>query len=194
MKEKLLISVVAIIELITIKSWLVCHDLRSMMDISSVNTKLQLEDYIHNDTNTSMFVIRFFHNKISGLVINILDKYLKFWDIRFTSNVFSLVGVFGIVLGLWELGNYRIKILYKIILFLLLVIWPIPFSLNFLHFAFEYKIFIFVFPYYILSLFGIWCFLQRNKKFTFSIVILLSLLSIWWLILLPREIEYFCVK
>jgi hypothetical protein len=194
MKEKLLIVTVGIIELMTIKSWLVCHNLQSMMDISSVNTKLQLEDYIHSDTNTSFFVIRFFHNKITGLFINTLDKYLKYWDIRFTSNVFSLIGVLGIFLGLWRVGQSKIKRIYKILIFVLVIVWPLPFSLNVLHISFVYKFLLFIMPYYILSLFGVWKFIKTHKKYTFTVVILLSLLSIWWFILLPREIAYFCVK
>lgn len=194
MKEKALTLIVGVIEAWTIKSWLVCHDLRSMMDISSVNTKLQMEDYIHNDTNISFFVIRLFHNKLTGLFINMLDKYLKFWDVRFTSNVFSLIGVMGIFLGLWQVGIYKMPRLVKFFIFAALVLWPLPFSLNLLHIEFVYKLLLFITPYYILSLFGIWSFLQTNKKYTFTAVIILSLISMWWFLLLPREVEYFCVK
>lgn len=194
MREKIVVLIVATVEIITLKSWMVCHNFRSMMDISSVNTRLQLEDYIHNDTNTSLFVIRLFHNKVVGFAVNILDKYLKFWDIRFTSNVFSLVGVFGIALGFWYLLMAKIKLVYKVPLLCLLVIWPMPDALNLVHLPFLSKLLLFTFPYYLLSCLGIYQFIRRYKLYGILVVGVLILLSLWWLVLLPKEVDYFCVK
>lgn len=194
MKAKILTLIVAGIELLTIKLWLICTDFRSMMDMSSVNIKLQLEDYIHNDTGSSMLLIRFFHNKLTGLVVNMLDKYLKYWDIRFISNIFSLVGVFGMVAGIWYLLHANIAKKYKIFFFCILIVWPIPYVLHGISLTFTYKIFIFYFPYFILSLFGIWSYLRSNNRYAYIVVILLSFISVWWFLLLPREISYFCTQ
>lgn len=195
MKQKIIVGVVAVIELVTFRFWLGCKDIRDMMNLSSVNIKLQLEDYIHTDTQSSLLSVRFFHNKITGLVVNTLDKYLKYFDIRFVSNSLSIIGVFGLILGVWYLLTRNTKVLYKVFILLLLFLWPLPYVFNLIHLPFLYKFLLLNLPYYAVSLYGVLSFLQRaQSRYRILFVLLLCLISIWWLVILPTEVTYFCVR
>ena len=195
MKNKIISLTVLIIELSTARFWLGCRDFRSLVYLSSVNTKLQLEEYIHNDTGVSFFLVRLFHNKLIGLCVNILDRYLKFWDIRFTSNTFSFIGVFGFIFFVWYLVTSKLKLIYKIIILVIIFLWPLLLIFFEIHTEFLYKFLLFIFPYYIFSTIGIWQFLERKRGWKRLIIItVLCIVSLWWFIILPKEVAYFCIK
>src|SRR6185437_14492118 len=91
----------AFVEALTLWAWLACKSFTDIFHHTSINLTLQLDDYIHSDKGTSILFTRLFHNKVTQILIDYLRFYLQFWDVRFGSNWFSLIGYFGIFAGFY---------------------------------------------------------------------------------------------
>lgn len=194
MIKKLSLLLILAVELITLRYWFLCQQFKSFIHLSSQNVGLRVDELIHNDGNTPLLLVRLLHNKIIVFILDIFRIYLQFWDIRFATNLFSIVGYFGIFCGFYYLILSKIKNSYKIILSLFLLLLPfveIVFEPNL---NFILKLFLLVLPYWLFSLFGIYQFcINGNRPQRVLIIGFLISLSLWWTVLLSHEIGNYCV-
>src|SRR5947199_669682 len=102
MKNKILTAIVLLIETVTGSFWITCQKLADKFYFSSYDVALKLDELVHNDVGYATYTVRFFHNKPSIFSIEILNRYLQFWDIQFDVLYFSIVGYFGILYGFWH--------------------------------------------------------------------------------------------
>ncbi|HWY78895.1 MAG TPA: hypothetical protein VNW29_00900, partial [Candidatus Sulfotelmatobacter sp.] len=105
------IILTGIVEFLTLGVWLTCKNFADIFHHSSINLTLQMEDYVHAEKGTSLLLTRVFNNKFIVNSNDLLRFYFQFWDIRFGSNWFSLIGYFGIFAGFYYiLANKKKKI------------------------------------------------------------------------------------
>ena len=94
--KKILIVIVALVELITLKPWIGCKDFASSFHFSAFDTKLRVDAEIANDKGYSIHIVRLFHNKLFATINDVSNEYISFWNIHFFAMFFSLIGLFGI--------------------------------------------------------------------------------------------------
>src|SRR5258708_1808414 len=118
-----LIILTGITEFLTLQMWFACQNFTGIFHHSSINLNLQIEDYVHNEKGTSLFLTRLFTNKLTDQIINLFRFYMQFWDIRFGSIWFSLLGYLGILFGFYYvLANTKKKWYHWIILVMLFLL------------------------------------------------------------------------
>src|SRR5579863_7973021 len=97
--KKIIIIFTAVIEFATLQAWFICEKFTDIFHYSSINLAYQLDDYINPFSGFPLWFVRLFHNKFVEISINFLRFYFQFWDVRFGSIWFSLIGYFGIFVG-----------------------------------------------------------------------------------------------
>ena len=196
MIKQLTICLVFFVELIAVGQWLSCRYFKDFIHFSSVKTALFTEGLINNDSGIPIFIVRFFHNKVVANINAISENYLRFWDIRFALNLFSVIGSFGIILGIWYLfaGNIKKRKYLRILLAYMLTV-PLVEIISGNHIDYIYKIIFIAIPFQIFSFFGVWEFISPNNNWLrISIVVGLSLVSLWWMYILGQDIYNYCVR
>jgi hypothetical protein len=196
MFKKILIIAVLIMELLPIKQWLLCKQFKDFIHFPATNVELYTKGLINNDSGIPFFIIRFFHNKVVVSVDILLKNYFNFWDIRFATNMFSVIGYFGIILGVWYTLTRKFK-MSKYLKGILVYILLIPFvEIMFeYHIDFVYKLIFIILPIQAFSFFGIWQFLNVNKGiFRTMVIVVLILISMWYGAILQPDIFDYCVK
>jgi hypothetical protein len=185
----------AIIEFLTIKAWYACANFTGIFHYSASNAQLQLEDYIYTEKDTPFVLIRLFNNKITVNFLDLLRYYLQFWDIRFGTFWFSLIGYFGILAGFYYFITLKKKKYYHWLFLLLLFILPWIEIIHPPHFSILIKSIYLWLPYCIFSFFGIYQYLTHGKfKKRLTIFIIILAVSIWWLVFLPYGMSAYCSK
>jgi hypothetical protein len=192
MKNSIVTIIALLTELWTGSFWLSCQKLADRFYFSPFDSQLKTGELVHNDAGYSTHIVRFFHNKLSVYGSELFDRYLQFWDIRFGAYFFTIVGYFGILYGFWYLirKDHKSYKTWTIIIVLLLL----PF-IEILHvnIPFIARLLILLVPYYIFSLFGIWQFLKKHKKYGVLIISILILLSAWYIFAFEKDIlKNFC--
>jgi|SRR3989344_3629034 len=190
----LLLCGIICIQVLTVLNWFSCKDLKDPFHLRMFDVSLIVDDMTHNDQNIPIFFVRFFHNKVSILVIEFYRHFLRFWDIPFLTNLLTFVGFFGVACGLFYLSKHRKPKLIIVITTVLLVLQVVTMLTSYI---FSYKL---LFPalwfcYTCLAIFGIWQYLKvgsRRLRFLFCIILLL--ISIWWYLVFKHDIYNYCVK
>lgn len=196
MLRKIFVIEIFIIEYLILEQWFACQRFKDFIHLSSTNMGLYIKDLTNNDAGIPLFIVRFFHNKIIAFFNLLLQYYLRFWDDRFILNLLSIVGCFGMILGVWYLlvRNLKYRKYLRIALIYLLVI-PLTEILYEPRIGFIYKIIFLTLPLQLFSLFGIWKFLGVGRNyFRMIIVLILIVLSVWWMRVLPADIYNYCVR
>jgi hypothetical protein len=183
------------IESVTLNSWLLCKNFTDIFHHSSINLNLQIEDYVHAEKGTSLVMTRVFNNKIIDSLINLLRFYFQFWDIRFGSNWFSIVGYFGIFAGFYYITvNNKKKFIHWTLLILIILLPWIEILIE-PHVSLIVKSLYLWVPFILFSMYGIYQFLNHGKiKTRVVILLLLILFSLWWLAYLQYDIPRYCVR
>jgi hypothetical protein len=189
MIRKIIIILSLFITLYALNEWRVCTDFTSPIHFSSLDMKLKLEEAIRNDVGYEPVVARTYHNKLNFGAMVILNSYLRFWDIRQGVLLFSIIGYLGIFLGFWYLIVSKNKIKWPLFAVLLLI----PF-IEVFHFpiAYHIRLGLLTVPYMIFSVFGLWNFLERDKLLRVGLLIILAILSFWFLDVFKSEIFSYC--
>lgn len=189
------ITATAILEFLTVKTWYACSAFTGIFHYSASNFQYQLEDYIYSEKGTPLLLTRLFNNKITDGFLDFLRYYLQFWDIRFGTFWFSLIGYFGILAGFYYFISLKRKKYYHWLFLLLLFILPWTEILHPLHISIAVKSIYLWLPYILFSLFGIYQFLTHGKlKKRLIILVIIFGISIWWLIFLPYGMSPYCAK
>ena len=190
-----IIIVVAVIEFLTVKAWFICKSFTDLFHLSSINITLQIEDYVHSEKGTSLFITRFFTNKLIDTFFDLLRLYLQFWDIRFAASWFSLVGYFGIFAAFYYVLSNKKKLWFHWAMLIIILLLPLFEVVKEPHVSLLLKSIYLWLPFCFFSLYGIYQFLTHGKgKQRLIILIILILLSIWWIIFLPFTMPRYCIK
>ena len=67
----ILVSLILILQIVSLKPALGCRDFSSYFHFSSYDLKLQIEDAVHNDVGIPLWQARFFHNKLTFFILDI---------------------------------------------------------------------------------------------------------------------------
>lgn len=193
--KPIIITVIAIVEFYTLQMWFSCKNFAGLLHASSVNIPLQLESLIYAEKGTPILLTRVFNNKVTVTFIEYFQLYLRYWDIRFGSNWFSLVGYFGILAGLYYiLTNKKKKIYHWLMLVGILILPCIEIFLEPRVPMIVKSLYLWL-PYCLFSLYGISQFLTHgNIKKRMVVIVLLIALSFWWLIFVNYGIKTYCIR
>lgn len=161
--------------------WTNCTRLSDLFYFSEFDLRLRIIEAINNDEGIPLLIVRIFHNKVIGFILDVYRHILHFWDVNFLVWLISFLGIFSFVYGLYLLRFKRKRKLIGV-LFLTLA------SLQFLEviikfdFLYKWKFFILLFLYSSISLVGLSEFIKRNSfRISISLIMILFLLSIWWM-------------
>src|SRR5260221_6889228 len=161
--KSFLIILAGITEYLTLQMWFACKDFTDIFHHSSINLTLQIEDLVHAEKGTSLFLTRLFTNKITDEVLDLLRFYMQFWDIRFGSIWFSLLGYLGILFGFYYIfANTKKKWYHWVMLTMLLVLPWIEIMIE-PHVSILIKSIYLWFPFSLFSLYGIYQFLSHGN-------------------------------
>jgi hypothetical protein len=166
-----------------------CRQFFDPLYFSAYDTSLKLVDAINNDTGFAPNTVRIFHNKLALGAMLIFDRYISFFDIKFALPVFSPIGYFGVWAGFLYLFKLRSKLKWLLAAFFLLL----PF-LEVFRFIEPFRVrFVSVFlPYLLLSAFGLWMFALRGKWRKMLCLVVLIVISIWYMYIFNPDILLNC--
>lgn len=191
MNNKLIFGLVLISSLFSLRTWFACNRLTDPYYFSPFDLQLRLIEAIHSDMGIPLFVVRLFHNKVVGTVLDVFHSYILFWDLRF---VFSLIGpaMFALaVIGIYVLLKNK-KPLFFLLILALLALFPfiqilfrsaIPFSF----WIAAYSILFMMTGFYGSSKIRI---TKWSLLFIFSMIVL----SWWWNSVYSPLLLEFCVR
>lgn len=189
------IIIIAVIGVISARPWFSCNRFADNFYFSALDLKLRLIEAVHNDKDTSINLVRFFHNKGSGAVFDLFKHYMQFFDIQFLINFLSFAGIFGLIYGLWFYLNKNNK--NKILKYGILILFIFPFieiSIN-PPIAFNIKLLTLLIPYQLTVLLGFWNFLKKDINiFKLAFILFLVVISIWWIMIFPNNVFDYCLK
>lgn len=190
-KKFLAIFSMSIPQFFLYEAWGGCNRFGDQFHFSYFDLTLRLQEGIHNDTDIPIFLVRLFHNKAAGTLLDIFRETIRFWDISFLISLLSFVGLFGYAYGIFKLYER------KKMLFLISAIFIFTFQLleilGFLRFAFEIKILFLLFYFDSIALYGLSQFLKKNF-IRITIPLILLALSLWWIYVFPFNPLNFCLK
>lgn len=191
--KKVLLLLIICFEVLSQFLWRSCQNFKFISGFSSYDISLKLEDTIHNDTNMSFIIIRFFHNKITLTLSEILKQYLLLWDFRLIIDLVSFIGLVGVIFSFWYIFAEKKKTIR--IAFITLVIAPV--IIVFLPGgAFAASKLLLSAIFFVLSLYGWIRFLQPKKISTTRLIVLLVafLISFFYYSANLDTTAYFCLK
>jgi len=174
------------------RGWLECNKFTDFFYFSPLDLQLRIIESVNNDSGIPLFLVRAFHNKLSGGAIDIFRSYTLYWDIRLLMSLIGLTGFFFFLFGVYQfLQQNRQKYLWGV--FVLLFLWPfmaifrilIPFHLWLLVYSGFFLCF---------ALYGV---LQSNKaksKVFIPSAIGSFLLGIWWSTVYTPQLLDFCMR
>ncbi len=189
MKQKILLIIILCVELFAFFQWTGCWNFTEPFHFSSSNLALHIIGDIHNDTNIPLWVIRVFHNKITGSLFDIITAYVSFWNISFLASFISFAGVLGLGAQFYAFFSQKRTIrLWMLFAFVMLT----PFVEIFLSekLPFALRLFLLVVPYLWWSMLGSWYLLKNNvnTKLIDGVIIV----SLWYLLVL-HLLPIFCL-
>lgn len=185
----LLLAIIIIVQLFAFKSWFVCIRFADFFHFSLFDLTLRLDEAAHNDGGVPILIVRAFHNKVIGTVLDVYKIFLHYWDTLFLANFFSIVGITGLLFAAWYLFQEKNAKRYILPVFIFLLV--LQFIEIFLRpdINFVIKALGFFIPLLILSLFGWSQYIKRNKKISFLLILILCFISILWLLLFQGSIS-----
>jgi hypothetical protein len=176
--------------------WSQCARFTDRFHFSPFDLQLRLIESIHNDSGVPLVLVRFFHNKLIGTLLDIFAIYTRYWELSFLVNIVSFLGIFGFFAGIYYFqrkysGN-------RILWFLLVVIFFMPFIEVLAHpkFGLSMKLFLYYLPLNILVLFGIWHYVSCKQYWVLRLLslVILIVISLWWnMVMNPVAMKY-CVN
>lgn len=194
MKKRILLIILGwIVEIVALLRWNNCWHFKDTFYFTKDTLSNVLINAINADTNTPLFVVRLFHNKVTAFLWGLLQTFLQYWDIRFFSELLGIVGAIGIYLAIWYLVTKRQKTWWAwglVAIYSVFALWEmivIP------HFPYFYRVIFFAVISQVLSIFGWWIFLQKKGKLRIGLFIALLILSAFALWLLPQSYLSMCL-
>lgn len=181
-----------IIELFYLRNWLNCLRLSDNFYISKFDLQLRLFESISNDAGQNVILTRFFHNKATGAIFDLINSYLSFFNFKFLISLVSLLGISMFLYGLYLYFNNKKKSIWLTTLLIFLVTFPLIETIFRPNIDLTLKIIIFVIPISAFSLFGSFNFLKTKSYAHILIFIILLLISLFSLLNLTGNVLNFC--
>lgn len=194
MKKGIAIILLLITEILFMRAWLICRELRDFFYFSMQNIQLIIIDQIHNDVGIPILLVRIFHNKGTVTVIEFIRHYLYFWDTRFLLPFISPIGVFVVFAGFWYLIRSKMSAIQKTFFLIILLSIPLVEMILKPQLPFSARLILLSLPYVLLSVIGVWHFLSPKQPIRYGIFFVLLVLSLWWYFVFQNELLNFCVK
>lgn len=187
------IVLIAIIEILAMRSWFICNKFAEFFHFSLLDLSLRIDEAVNNDGGFSLFAVRFFHNKALGTFFDAYRNLLRYWDILFFINFLSIAGFIGLIFVAFyffqkkRIRRYALPIFIFVLFMELLEIFFRP------NISFLLKVICLFIPLFILSLLGWREYIGEHKKTNIWFVILVCVISIWWLLLFNKNILEYCI-
>ncbi len=175
-----------------LKTHLSCIDYNGNFHYFSQVVSFHLNELTSSDRQVPIFIVRFFHNKVSVLLFDIFNRYIQFFTVFYLINILSFVGLFGLFYFYFSFFAQRIENKWTKIFAVILLLLPFLEIFQLMKQAFIIKIFYLILPYQVAAYIGIFLFLKQKKHISYGICFLLLLLSIGWIIVFRHESLSFC--
>lgn len=173
--------------------WLDCTRIADKFHFSSLDLQLRLIESIHNDVGSQLLIVRLFHNKLLGSIIDIYRSYVLFWDPRFLISIFGFVGLCLFVSGVYYSVKNKKEYRWLRGVLVVLLLLPLVEIVFYPHIAFIAKTLIFIIPFIIFQFFGALKLIQKSVWFA-VVFVLLVVVSLWWNSVYTPILLEFCVK
>ncbi len=194
MVKKFILLLLCILFAVQLYDWFSCTDFKPDYHLSIYRIHLASDNLIHNDINTPLILVRFYHNKIILFLTSVYTSFLLFWDIKFLVNLVLLTGVVGLFCGFWYVRTILDSGWFPKLIFTLMVIFPLSEIILKPAVGFPLKIVLYSLPFGLYSLLGMEKFMEeKNSQKTYIFVILVILFTVWWQIVLPRDFRNYCI-
>lgn len=190
----LIISISILLQVVSLKAWLVCKNFFDYYHFSLFDLELQLIYAINHDQDLNIFIARMFHNKLLQFFIDVYKRYTHFLDPQLLITLLSFIGLFGVLVGIWYFLNSRKR--NKKVLFLILISFIFPLLEVIINFKINFvlKLLLIAMPFMTLSLYGHLEFIKSQNKFIcIPVYLILIILSLSWLILIPDQALKYCI-
>ncbi len=188
--KRLIIFITLPIFIYNLSFWRNCEDFIGKFHFSLFDLELRIMEGIHNDTLPHALV-RVFHNKILGSIIDVYNHYMQFLNIHFMISLLTVVGL----LGLGMAAVYAIKQKHILLLSIGFILSLLPLG----EIVFPQKLFVLklllIAPYFVFSLIGWWHFLDGKKHAVPKVLLFFMLvgLSVWWSVVFGSDASTYCV-
>lgn len=175
-----------------LKTDLSCYDFNGNFHYSSQVISFHAKELIATETNTPLFIVRSFHNKLTVFLFDIFSRYIRFFNIFYLINILSLSGLFGLLYFYFSLFSKLINNKFIKLFGVLILLLPFFEIFQIVNQTFYFKILIFILPFQVASFIGSVLFIKRGGKFRYGIYFLLLIVSIGWIIVFQNELLNFC--
>jgi hypothetical protein len=190
----ILITILLFIFLHTIKPWFLCRGFKDEFHFDYNKIQLVIDDHNHNDFGQNIILVRMIHNKLIYFSVDVIKKYIKFFDFLFLTKLLSPLVAFFLYTNFYYLFKFNHYTKTQYVFLFLLIILPFIETLYPPKINFDIKLYVFTFPYFALSVFGITSSMKhsKNKFLFFMIVVLLALISYAVGFIFEKDVFIYC--
>lgn len=190
---KMFIFTVVLLSVTNSIPWSECYKFKDDFHFSSFKSNLEIDDAIHNDMGINNILVRIYHNKPVYFSLDNFTILLRFIDITYLTNLISLSGVLGSVLGIRYIFMKK-RLFWGRIIVSFIIITGIAETYNLLKITLPAKLLFLSLPFYFLIYYGYTNYFRKRRSILELLFILTILfISIWWQFLfLKNEIYAFC--
>jgi len=175
-----------------LKTHFSCANYNGNFHYSSHVITFHLNEIITTENQTSIFIVRFFHNKITVLMLDIFSRYIQFFNIFYLINIVGLAGLFGLFYFYFSFFTQKLKNIFIKIFGITILLLPFLEIFQLTKQGFFLKILFFILPYQIAAFIGFFISLNQRNRVSYIIYFLLLLISIGWIIVFQNELLSFC--
>lgn len=189
--KKILLSLITVISIgYSARLWFVCQKFIDQFYFSSLDLQLRMVEAIHTDSQTPLFFVRFFHNKLTGSLIDVFRSYVLYYDVRF---LLSLVGFTGFICALAGVYYLLVERKHKLLYVFLMLFFVFPFLSIFFRSIIPYQVWLIGFSLIVsvLSIYGIYR--LKWNTWLLSVFVLSLLVTIWYQSIYTPLVLRFCM-
>ena len=107
----------------SVKPWLICQRFFDQFYYSSLDLQLRMIESIHAESGTPIFLVRFFHNKLVGSLLDGFRSYTLYFDFRFLTSLIGVTGLLFALVGVYHLLSEK-KTKRSYVFLALIIIYP----------------------------------------------------------------------
>jgi hypothetical protein len=171
----IILIVIFVTQSLSATNWFFHNKLNERFHFSTFEILLKLQEQVYNDVGVDVLIVRFFHNKVTVGISELITKYLAYWESSFLIAILSLSGLFGILCGVWYIYSQKTASGYMLFLCFILAPFIEIFKLP-LPETFRFGVFWLIFS--VFSLYGIQQFIKSHGKIGGLVVVIIFLLGL----------------
>lgn len=190
MRKNIIFVFVGTIQVISSLLLVQCIRLADRFYFSAFDLKFSIDNGTKYDVGFPTYFVKIFHNKVTGFVLDLFTRYVDYFDLIFLISIFSFVGLLGVMWGIMTIMKKSMKkfFLLLFIIFLLPVIEI--FAKDF--FPIQFKVIVINILFLPLTYIGIKNLLYHYPRAQ-VMILLLGLLSLWWLGVFGSNVKSICI-